>query len=555
MYNLDNDTLLGKAPIPRAVAAMAIPSVISSLVTVVYNMADTFFVGQTGDALQVAAVSLTNPIFILLMAFANMFGMGGSAMISVALGENNHQSVKKISSFISWASLIVGAAFAAVLLCFTAPILHLFGADASTFEFARGYTVYIAFGAPFVIWSAAASFVVRAEGASKEAMIGSMIGTIANIVLDPIFVSGLGQGAAGAAIATTIGNMLAALYYLWYFLKKSRRFSLVPKDALCGTHIAVRVCSAGFPTAIFSALMCVSTIVLNLILVVYGNAPVAAIGIVFKANMFITFLQMGLANGVQPIFGYSYGAGDIKRFADTERFTKLCCFVVGLAATALYFFLRKPIIGLFVDDSGVITYGVQMLIAYMLSGPFIGFLFVNMNCMQSVGRALPATVLSVLRQGLLLIPLLYLLNAVFGLMAQFSDSPSRIMSLLRCRAWFGEGFGVDWNSVPNRKPYNKRGLQCRPLFSLSKKYYFNFYASCGSTHKIEFAKQIHKKSGRVPDFLYKGRKNVPVRARFFFSTRSKAWFRARGCSENDSFSTASKRGLPRRPLFLFTSPA
>ena len=178
---------------------MAIPSVISSLVTVVYNMADTFFVGQTGDALQVAAVSLTNPIFILLMAFANMFGMGGSAIISVALGENNHQSVKKISSFISWASLVVGAAFAAVLLCFTAPILHLFGADASTFEFARGYTVYIAFGAPFVIWSAAASFVVRAEGASKEAMIGSMIGTIANIVLDPVFVSGLEQGAAGSA--------------------------------------------------------------------------------------------------------------------------------------------------------------------------------------------------------------------------------------------------------------------------------------------------------------------------------------------------------------------
>ena len=120
-------------------------------------------------------------------------------------------------------------------------------------------------------------------------------------------------------------------------------------------------------------------------------------------------------------------------------------------------------------------------------------------------------------------------------MAQFSDSPSRIMSLLRCRAWFGEGFGTDWSSVPNRKPYNKRGLQCRPLFSLSKKYYFNFYASCGSTHKIEFAKQIHKKSGRVPDFLYKGRKNVPVRARFFFSIRSKAWFRARGCSKNEVF--------------------
>ena len=157
---------------------------------------------------------------------------------------------------------------------------------------------------------------------------------------------------------------------------------------------------------------------------------------------------------MQPIFGYSYGAGDIKRFADTERFTKLCCFVVGLAATALYFFLRKPIIGLFVDDSDVITYGVQMLIAYMLSGPFIGFLFVNMNCMQSVGRALPATVLSVLRQGLLLIP--PAVSAECGFRSEWCsspDSPSRIISLLRCRAWFGEGFGTDWSSVPNRKPY------------------------------------------------------------------------------------------------------
>lgn len=406
---------MGTMKVSKAVAKMAIPSVISSLVTVVYNMADTFFVGQTGDALQVAAVSLTNPIFILFMAFANMFGMGGSAAASMALGQKNEKRVRQVSALVTYSSLIVGVLFAVILLVFTGPILSLFGADAQTYEYARGYTVYVAVGAPFIIWSAAASFVVWAEGASREAMIGSMIGTIANIVLDPIFISGFGMGAAGAAIATTIGNLMASAYYLWYFLRRSKVMSLRPKDFTCREGILKGVCSTGLPTAIFSALMSVSTIVLNQILVAYGNDPVAAIGIVFKANMFITFLQMGLANGIQPLLGYSYGAGSMKRFQEVERFTKKCCVIVGVAATVLFFVAREPIIRLFISDNDVVRYGVEMLVAYMVSGPFIGILFVNMNCMQSVEHALPATILSVMRQGVLLIPLLYLLEAVAGL--------------------------------------------------------------------------------------------------------------------------------------------
>ena len=244
---------------------------------------------------------------------------------------------------------------------------------------------------------------------------GSMIGTIANIILDPIFITTLGQGTAGAAIATSIGNIMASAYYLWYFLKKSRVLSIRLSDFTWRERIFSRICSAGLPTAIFSALMSVSTIVLNQMLVVYGYAPVAAIGIVFKANMFITFLQMGLANGVQPLLGYNYGAGNMARFRQVERFTKKCCLVVGVLATALYFVLREPIIRIFIDDDQVVAYGVQMLIAYMVSGPVIGILFVNMNCMQSVGHALGATVLSILRQGVLLIPLLYLLEAFLGL--------------------------------------------------------------------------------------------------------------------------------------------
>ena len=411
----NSQDLMSSMKVSRAVAKMAIPSVISSLVTVVYNMADTFFVGQTGDPLQVAAVSLTNPIFILMMAFANMFGMGGSAVLSMALGEKNEKRAKNASSFVTWASLLVGVAFAFVLVAGMNPVLALFGADQQTYEFAKGYTLHIAWGAPFIIWSAAASFVVRAEGASREAMVGSMIGTIANIVLDPIFISVLDQGTAGAAIATSIGNILASIYYLWYFLKKSQVLSISWRYFTCREGILTRVCSTGLPTAIFSGLMSVSTIVLNQILVVYGNAPVAAIGIVFKANMFITFLQMGLANGVQPLLGYNFGSGDVKRFREIESFTKRSCLVVGVLAAVLYFLLREPIIRLFINDDQVVAYGVEMLVAYMVSGPVIGILFVNMNCMQSVGHALEASVLSVLRQGVLLIPLLYLLQAVFGL--------------------------------------------------------------------------------------------------------------------------------------------
>lgn len=412
---MEQKELMGSLKISKAVAKMAIPSVISSLVTVVYNMADTFFVGQTNDPLQVAAVSLTNPIFILFMAFANMFGMGGSAVASMAMGEKKEERAKNASAFVAYASFFVGIVFAASLLLFMRPLLTLFGADAQTYALARGYTLHISYGAPFIIWSAAASFVVRADGASREAMIGSMIGTITNIVLDPVFISGLGMGAAGAAIATTIGNILACLYYLWYFMKKSRCLSIAPKDFKCGDGILTGVCATGFPTAIFSVLMSISTIILNQILVVYGNAPVAAIGIVFKANMFITFLQLGLANGVQPLLGYNYGAGNRERFIAVDRFTKKCCLIVGILATALFFVLREPIIRLFINDADIIYYGVKMLVAYMLSGPFIGILFVNMNCLQSTGNAFPATILSVLRQGLLLIPVFYLLNAVAGL--------------------------------------------------------------------------------------------------------------------------------------------
>lgn len=197
--------------------------------------------------MQVAAVSLTNPIFILFMAVANMFGMGGSAAASIAMGEKNEKRMKNVSSFITYGSLITGIFFAVILLGLSKPILGIFGANKQTYDLAYRYLFHISYGAPFIIWSAAASFVVRSEGASKEAMIG----TIANIVLDSIMISGFHMG---AAIATTIGNVLASLYYIWYFIKKSKCFSIHPKYLKWTEKILTSICSSGFPTAIFSVL-------------------------------------------------------------------------------------------------------------------------------------------------------------------------------------------------------------------------------------------------------------------------------------------------------------
>lgn len=411
---MNNDELMSKTKVSTAIRIMAIPSVISSLVTVLYNMADTFFVGQTNDALQVAAVSLTNPIFILFMAISNMLGMGGSALASIAMGKNDERKMKGISSFVLYSSLIIGIICFLILILFSRPILTLFGADSSTYDLSYGYLFHISYGALFIIFSAAASFVVRSEGNSKEAMIGNMIGTIANIILDPIFISVLDMKVAGAAIATTIGNILATIYYLYYFIFKSKHFSLKLKDMTLNISEMLEVCKVGLPTAIFSVLMSVATVILNQILVKYGNSAVAAIGIVFKINMFITFLQMGIANGVAPLLGYNFGSGDIKRFRAIESYTKKCCIITGVLSTLLFFVFKTQLITLFINDEEVIKHGVEMLLAYILSGPFIGILFVNMNALQSVGKANVATLLSILRQGLLLIPLLYLLDYIFG---------------------------------------------------------------------------------------------------------------------------------------------
>lgn len=410
-----NEALFRDAPVKKAVFQMAVPTVISSLVLVVYNMADTFFVGQTNDAYQVAAVSLTNPVFVMYMAVANLLGIGGSALISILLGQQQKERAKSASSFCCYASLAFGILMGVIILISMNPLLKILGSSENTWQFSKDYLFYIAVGAPFILFANSFGHAIRGEGSAKESMIGGMIGTVANIVLDPIFILVLNMGTAGAAIATVLGNIFACLYYLYYFLRKSPLLSIHPRYFLSGFDVAGQLVSIGVPAGINSALMSVASILLNNALVSYGDKPLAAMGIVTRAYLFIVFIHMGITNGIQPLLGYCYGSANKKRFISIMKFSGMLTFICGTVLSAVYIICSRQIIGLFINDAEVIDYGTEMLVATSLAGPILGLLFLSINSMQALNRPVPATLLSVCRQGLIFIPLLYILNAAWGL--------------------------------------------------------------------------------------------------------------------------------------------
>jgi len=412
---MKNTDVFENQSVPKAVASLAIPTILSMLVTVFYNMADTFFVGQTGDANQVAAVSLAMPVFLFIMAVGNIFGVGGSSYISRCLGEGKLEEVKKTSAFCFYAG--IGAAIAIMLafFLFVDKVLLSIGADENTFGYAKQYLIYIACGAVFNVIGGAFGNIIRAEGAAKVSMTGMMIGTVINIVLDPIMILTLEMGVSGAAIATVIGNASTVVYYLLYFKKGKTMLSISRKHFAATKRIVKNILMIGIPASLNNVLMSCSNIILNMLLVTYGNNPVAGMGVAMKANMLVVFMQMGLAMGIQPLVGYCYGSGNIKRLSKTMKFAVLCNFVMGTTLTIIYYFAADGLVRLFISDAEVIKYGSMMLRALMVSGPFIGILFVFSFSFQAMGKAIQALILSISRQGLMFLPIAIIGNKIFGL--------------------------------------------------------------------------------------------------------------------------------------------
>lgn len=411
------EKIFSSYPIPKAVAALALPCVLSNIVNVIYNMADTYFVSLMEDTNATAAVSITMPVFLFFVAFGNIFGVGGSAYISRSLGAGKREKVKQISSFCVFSSIGAGVLLLALILIFINPLVSGLGASAGAVsEYSRDYLKYIALGGPLIVTSITASNLIRGEGAAKESMIGMMIGTVTNIILDPVMILIFDMGVGGAAIATVIGNLASVVYYAFYLIRGNSILSCNPKRFYAGDRIAANVIPIGVPAAINNILMSLSNIILNNLMKDYGEAAVAALGIAMKVNMLIVFVQMGMGMGIQPLIGYSFGAKNIKRLKGTIKFTILCTVIFGTILSVLYFIFTSSIINLFngENDPLVTEYGVKILRALIITGPFIGIMFAFNFAFQGMGKPVPSLVLSLGRQGLIFLPVVIIMNRIFA---------------------------------------------------------------------------------------------------------------------------------------------
>lgn len=400
------------APVPKAVLSNVIPSIISMLMVLVYNLADTFFIGQTKNAYMLAAVSVATPAFLLFMAIGMLFGIGGTSFISRMLGEGRDEDAKHISSFCFWTSLTIGVISTIFILIFNVPISRMIGASDDTIGYTSQYLSIVSLGIPFLIISNSFSNIIRAEGQATKAMNGMIIGNMINIILDPVMIIFLGWNVAGAAIATVLGNIFSAIFYGMHLCSKNTKLSISPKLYKARDHIAAGVFAIGIPASLNSVLMSVSNIVINTFMAKHGDLALAGLGVAMKVNMIAVMLLIGVGTGIQPLLGYCYGAGNRKRYVSVLKFSLLFAFCLSAVMSTICYFGAAPLVRAFLDNDEAFSYGFAFSRIYIISGPVLGLLFVFINAIQSMGAAIPSLILSASRQGIIYFPILITISLV-----------------------------------------------------------------------------------------------------------------------------------------------
>lgn len=418
--NQEKQYLFEQMPLPKAVGTLAIPTVLSSLVMVLYNLADTYFVGMLNLPTETAAVTLAGPLLLAFNAINNLFGVGSSSMMSRALGRKEPETVRKSSAAGFYWALLGGLLFSLIYTIFQNPFLSLLGADAETAETTAEYLKWtVSFGAAPAILNVVMAYLVRAEGAALHASLGTMSGCLLNIVLDPIFIlpKGLNLGAAGAGLATFLSNCVACLYFfvLFYRKRKNTYICLEPRMALPEKPILLGICGVGIPAAIQNLLNVTGMTVLNNMTAPYGSDAVAAMGISQKISMVPMQIAFGMSQGIMPLVSYNYASGNIPRMKKGLLFTVKIALTFMVLVCGVYFFGSTGVIRIFMKDAAVIAYGSRFLKGFCLAMPFLCMDFIAVGVFQACGMGTKSFLFAILRKIVLEIPALYLLNGFFPL--------------------------------------------------------------------------------------------------------------------------------------------
>lgn len=406
--------IFNESPISKTYIRLSLPLVFSMVVTLIYNLADTFFVAQTNDTNIVAGVSLCAPVFTFLMALGNIFGQGGASLISRLMGQKDEFEVRRVSAFCFYATIAAGAAVAVIMLLVRAPMLSLLGADKETLSHASDYYTWLAIGAPVVMLSFIHSNLLRSEGMSTESMIGTVGGALVNIVLDPVFISVLGRGAGGAAFATVLGYLFSDVYFVLVVVKKRSLLSVELKNCKVSAGQVKQIFGIGVPAAIVNVMQSVSAVLVNQFLLASGNEKIAAMGIALKVSMIVILLLTGFAFGGQPMFGYYYGAQNQKKLRELVRFCSCFIFTAALLLTILVWAFAPVLIRCFIDNAEIISDGALMARLQVITMPFVGMILLITILCESLGRAISSFVLSVSRQGIVFFFVLLAAHRLFG---------------------------------------------------------------------------------------------------------------------------------------------
>ncbi|WP_245612693.1 MATE family efflux transporter [Kosmotoga pacifica] len=421
---MDRQKMLAEESIGKLLMKLSVPAMIGMLVQALYNFVDTIFVGRGVGSLGIAGITISFPVQIFVMAFAQLIGIGGASIISRSLGAKDMAKANRTAGNIFTVVIFFGATMAVLGFTFLEPILKLLGASPTIMPYASDYLSIILFGTFFFSFAMATNSIVRAEGNAKVAMYTMLISAILNVILDPIFIFGLDMGVRGAALATVIAQATTAFYLLYYFLKGESLLRVELHDLKPNRAIIRESFAIGFSAFVRQVSGSVLGIIMNNTLVLYGgDVSVAVFGVINRLFMVFLMPMFGINQGFMPILGFNYGARKYDRAMEAIWLSVIAVSIISILTFVVLFSFPEVLIGIFSRDSELISEGIKAMKIIVLMTPLIGFQVIGAGMFQALGKGLPALILSMARQILFLIPIVLILPYFFGLNGIWASFP------------------------------------------------------------------------------------------------------------------------------------